>query len=142
MPKRKQSAIDAPKKFTSISIGVEVHCSDGIGGRVTRVITDPASRRGMDLVVREEKWPHTRRLVPIKWIVEATDTQIRLGCTKDELAKMGALVEINAYQKRYPPVSGCGDGHILWPHSFSVSAKPGPSKRPTNDGAYENKKEQ
>jgi hypothetical protein len=57
MPKRKQSAIDAPKKFTSISIGVEVHCSDGIGGRVTRVITDPASRRGMDLVVREEKWP-------------------------------------------------------------------------------------
>jgi hypothetical protein len=142
MPKRKQSAIDAPKKFTSISIGVNVHCSDGIGGRVTRVITDPASRRGMDLVVREEKWPHTRRLVPIKWIVEATGTRIRLGCTKDELAKMGALVEINAYQKRYPPVSGCEDRHILRPHSFSVSAKPGPSKRPTNDGAYENKKEQ
>jgi hypothetical protein len=105
VPKKKQRAVE--KSDTSenvggadIPVGAKVRCSDGIGGRVTQVIFNPVSHKVTDLVVKEDRWPQTKRMVPVKWVSKVKGGVIRLRCSCDELAKMGSFVEIGAYKKR------------------------------------------
>jgi sporulation protein YlmC with PRC-barrel domain len=102
MPKKKQRAVDTSDAFESV-VGVKVCCSDGIGGRVSQVIVNPVSQKVTDLVVKEDRWPQTKRMVPVKWVAKVKGGVIRLRCSRDELAKMEAFVEIGAYKKRNLP---------------------------------------
>jgi len=99
MPKKKQRAVDTSDTSESV-VGAKVRCSDGIGGRVTQVIVNPVSHKVTDLVVKEDRWPQTKRMVPVKWVSKVKGGVIRLRCSRDELAKMGPFVEIGAYKKR------------------------------------------
>jgi hypothetical protein len=102
MPKKKQRSGDTFDTSESV-VGAQVRCTDGIGGRVTQVIVNPVSQKVTDLVVKEDRWPQTRRMVPVKWVAKAKGRVIRLRCSRDELAKMGPFVEIGAYKKRNLP---------------------------------------
>lgn len=106
----KQKVVNVSDRFeamatTDINVGAQACCDDGIVGRVTQIVVDPMSQRVTCLVVREEKWPRAKYLVPIKWVAEATDGLIRLRCTRDELTTLESFAEINAYRKKYPPMS-------------------------------------
>ena len=77
-----------------LPINANVLCADGLGGRSTRVIVNPVTRKVTHLVVRERDLRRTERLVPIGRVGGTANDWIRLDCTRQELAKMELLVEI------------------------------------------------
>jgi uncharacterized membrane protein len=88
-----------------IPLDAEVQCSDGSCGETVCVIVDPDSIHVTHFVVKEDKRPHTQRLVPLEEVVETTPASIRLGCTKEDLQQMEPFlvqefrqIEIPRYQ--------------------------------------------
>ncbi len=62
-------------------IGTEASCSDGMVGRVTRVIVDPLAEKVTHLVIGPEHRRDADRLVPLD-LIDATAGQVRIGCTR------------------------------------------------------------
>ena len=76
-----------------LPISAKVECADGLGGRSTCVIIDPASQKATHLVVKEKRSPYVEHLVSIDQIAETTSGLIRLHCTMDRLAMLEPFVE-------------------------------------------------
>jgi hypothetical protein len=91
-----------------IPVRAKVQCADGPGGEATHVIVHPATKRVTRLVVREGRSPHVKRLVPFRFVEDATADQIRLRCTQQELSKMQTFLRTSfventpAYYGRSP----------------------------------------
>jgi sporulation protein YlmC with PRC-barrel domain len=68
----------------TITIGSTVTCSDGVAGRVVRVVVDPVARAVTHLVVEPEHRSGLGRLVPLAQ-VETSREGLRLRCTADQL---------------------------------------------------------
>jgi len=104
-------------EITHFTIGTEVFCSDGICGRLTRVVLDPVARTLTHLVVEPAHQRGTGRLVPLDLVASALDSgRIRLRCT---LARFEALE--NAEETRFlsaaPGEWGYGQRQmLLWPY--------------------------
>ena len=86
-----------------IPVGAKVQCSDGPGGDATRIIVHPATKRVTRLVVKEQHSPHIQRLVPFRYVEDASGEQIRLRCSSQEPSGMQTylktkLVESNVEQ--------------------------------------------
>jgi hypothetical protein len=62
---------------TEFAMGAGASCADGPGGRVIRVIIDPATEAVTHLVIEPGHWPAGARLVPLD-LVETTSDGIRL----------------------------------------------------------------
>ena len=74
-------------------MGAEASCADGPGGKVTRVIIDPATETVTHLVIEPKNWLGTAgRLVPLD-LVDATADGIRLRCTVEEFGRLEAAEE-------------------------------------------------
>ena len=69
---------------TPFTIGADARCSDGVCGRVTRVVVDPVARAVTHLVVQPGNWPGLGRLVPLDLVEGATPKEIQLRCTRAE----------------------------------------------------------
>jgi sporulation protein YlmC with PRC-barrel domain len=77
------------ERFT---IGAVATCSDGICGRVTRVVVDPVARAVTHLVVEPEHRLGLGRLVPIE--MASTDAgKVRLACTLAEFDTLDSAEE-------------------------------------------------
>ncbi len=76
-----------------IPINAEVHSMEGPYGRSLRVILDPVKEKVTHLVVRENEFPQTRKLVPVELVQVTSPQQINLKCTTDQLKKMDDFVE-------------------------------------------------
>jgi sporulation protein YlmC with PRC-barrel domain len=75
---------------TEFAMGAEVSCADGPGGKVTRVIIDPATGTVTHLVIEPKNWLGAAgRLVPLD-LVDATAGGIRLRCTVEEFGSLEA----------------------------------------------------
>ena len=74
----------AELKFT---IGVHARCSDGRCGEVRRLIIDPATDAVTHLVIQPGRQKQAARLVPAD-LVETTDGEIRLRCTRAEFDRL------------------------------------------------------
>jgi sporulation protein YlmC with PRC-barrel domain len=68
---------------TEFAMGAEASCADGPGGKVTRVIIDPATETVTHLVIEPKHHLAASRLVPLD-LVDATAGGIRLRCTVEE----------------------------------------------------------
>jgi sporulation protein YlmC with PRC-barrel domain len=103
-----------------IPIDAKVRCSDGLVGRSTLVIINPTTKKVTNVVVRGRKDPHTERLVPIRYVVEAGDDLIRLSCTRHELSKMREFVRTEFVQADLPDYEDFGhiDPYML--HAYVV----------------------
>ena len=73
--------------ITHFSIGTEVSCSDGVCGKLTRVVIDPVARTLTHLVVEPGHQRGAGRLVPLD-LVDSETGLIRLRCT---IARFEAL---------------------------------------------------
>ena len=62
-------------------IGSEVTCSDGVCGKLARVVIDPVARTITDLAVEPEHGKKDGRLVPIDHVTSAGN-EIVLDCTR------------------------------------------------------------
>ena len=72
---------------TEFAMGATASCVDGPGGKVSRVIIDPATETVTHLVIEPKHRLGVGRLVPLN-LVETTAGDIRLRCTVEEF---GAL---------------------------------------------------
>jgi sporulation protein YlmC with PRC-barrel domain len=104
-----------------IPINVGVQCADGLCGRLTYVVINPITRRVTHLVVREAETPHTERMVPVALVAETTPNLVRMGCTRDELAKMEPFIETEYIRTKGSgveplPVGYVPGEYVLWPY--------------------------
>jgi sporulation protein YlmC with PRC-barrel domain len=77
---------------TQFTIGEEVRGTDGVCGKVTRVVVDPVARAVTHIVVEPRHGRSIDRLVPLD-LVEATTDEIRLRATVAEFEKLGPAEE-------------------------------------------------
>jgi hypothetical protein len=76
------------------TIGAKASCSDGFCGEVTRVITDPATRKITHLAIEPKHRRELGRLVPLK-LVDTTAGDIRLRCTIAEFGELEPAEEVD-----------------------------------------------
>ena len=74
---------------TPFVIGADARCTDGVCGKVIRVVVDPVARAVTRLVVQPRHWPGLGRLVPVDLVDAATPKEIRLRCTRAEFDELG-----------------------------------------------------
>jgi sporulation protein YlmC with PRC-barrel domain len=72
---------------TEFAMGATVSCVDGPGGRVSRVIIDPANETVTHLVIEPKHWLGMGRLVPLD-LVDTRAGDIRLRCTMEEFGML------------------------------------------------------
>jgi sporulation protein YlmC with PRC-barrel domain len=77
---------------TEFAMGAEARCVDGPGGKVIRVIVEPATETVTHLVVEPRHRRGAGRLVPLD-LVDATADGIRLRCTVEEFGRLEAAEE-------------------------------------------------
>jgi sporulation protein YlmC with PRC-barrel domain len=74
---------------TPFVIGADAKGTDGVCGKVIRVVVDPVARALTHLVVQPRGWPGLGRLVPVDLVDAATPKEIRLRCTRAEFDGLG-----------------------------------------------------
>ena len=72
---------------TEFAMGATASCADGPGGKVSRVIIDPATETVTHLVVEPKHRMSLARLVPLD-LVDTTAGDIRLRCTVEEFGQL------------------------------------------------------
>jgi sporulation protein YlmC with PRC-barrel domain len=72
---------------TEFTVGVRTECSDGYCGELSRMLTDPATRKITHLVIKPEHRRQSDRLVPVE-LVDMTASDISLRCTLAEFEKL------------------------------------------------------
>ena len=77
------------RQFT---IGAKASCTDGHCGEVRRLIIDPATETVTHLVIQPGHRQEAGRLVPVH-LVETTDGEIRLRCTRADFDKLDHAAE-------------------------------------------------
>jgi sporulation protein YlmC with PRC-barrel domain len=74
------------------TIGARASCTDGHCGEVRRLIIDPATNTVTHLVIQPGHRQEAGRLVPVH-LVETTDGEIRLRCTRADFGKLDHATE-------------------------------------------------
>jgi uncharacterized membrane protein len=88
-----RAAINAEPAQYIISLGAQVHCTDGYGGNVTGLIVEPLARRLTHIVVQDFTAPPVEHLVSIVRVAGATHDQVTLDCTWETLAALEPFAE-------------------------------------------------
>jgi len=78
---------------TEFAMGAKASCVDGPGGKVIRVIIDPATKTVTHLVIEPKHRVGAARLVPLDLVDSAADG-IRLRCTVEEFGRLEAAEEM------------------------------------------------
>ena len=105
-----------------IPVDVNVECTDGLCGRSTYVLINPAHKEVTHLVVREADRLHTERVVPVDVVSETTPDVILLQCSRNEFNKMDPFIQREYIREEMPdsddrPVGYAGYGpFLLWPY--------------------------
>jgi uncharacterized protein YrrD len=107
---------------TDIPIKADVRCDDGVAGTSEAVIVDSLNQEITHLVVRERRFPHTERLVPVDLIARTTEDEIRLRCSTADVKKLdtfieGQFVEAPHGELSYPIAVGAAIPY-LWPFAY------------------------
>jgi hypothetical protein len=83
-----------------IPVKARVQCTDGPGGEATHLVVNPAAMQVTRLVVKETKAPHVERVVPFKFVEDGNADEIRLRCSRQEMAKMRLFVRTEIVETR------------------------------------------
>jgi sporulation protein YlmC with PRC-barrel domain len=78
---------------TELTIGARAHCSDGLCGKVIRIVIDPATRTVTHLAVEPNHHFERARLVPLD-LADATGSEISLRCTLAEFGNLDSAEEV------------------------------------------------
>ena len=87
---------------TEFTVGVRTECSDGYCGQLSRIITDPATRKITHLVIKPQHRLGSDRLVPVE-LVDMTADDISLRCTLAEFEKLQPAEEIDPAEAELIP---------------------------------------
>lgn len=116
--------------MTDIPIKAKVECSDGPCGSSTNVIVNPVTKKVTHIVVQDKSLPdNPTRLVPVEQVAGTTEKQIKLSCTKAEVAKMSPFIVTRLIRE-----SGAGQAY--------ASGEAYSSQYVLNDTAYDSVQEE
>ena len=101
-----------------IPTDVQVYCGEEMCGRSSYIILNPVTNQVTHLVVEQETFPPTDRLVPVSLISESTPHRITLNCSKAELGHMPHFTESEFIM----PEGSEENRLILWPYAVPESA--------------------
>lgn len=107
-----------------ISIHTEVHCTDGVVGKSTRIIVDLVTEQVTHIVVKTKE-SGSEYLVPLDMISAADREAIHLNCNKDEIAVLNPFHEayFNAYDSySSAPPTGVGPSQTLY-HPYRTAER-------------------
>jgi uncharacterized protein YrrD len=105
--------------MTDIRLGVDIMCSDGPCGKVSKVVVARASRRVSHIVVEDQDLlEQSTRLVSINKIASATSQQITLSCTKKELEEMQPFFVTRYIQNVDSEKAASLASNVYFPYSF------------------------
>jgi sporulation protein YlmC with PRC-barrel domain len=107
---RKEQKVEIP-------IGAEVYCTDGLCGRSTYVIIDPASERVTHLVVKEHGGKGEEWLAPLDLVLETTAHSIRLRCARARLAALEPFRETEYIKTTVPYMGYPPTGYMMEPYA-------------------------
>ncbi|MFP4349487.1 MAG: PRC-barrel domain-containing protein [Thermodesulfobacteriota bacterium] len=96
-------------------LNADVHCKDGRFGRSTHIILNPTSDKVSHVVVKEEKSPHSMRLLPVKWIKEATPELILVNGTRREVQSLDLFHQTDFVRRDVPHYRRDPKVTQLWP---------------------------
>jgi len=100
-----------------IPMNVDVKCSDGPGGRSCAIVLDPISEKVTHIVVKEKRFPHAKRLIPVDIIWQSTPRHIDLRCTMDQLSQAEPFVDTDyLLNDDIGTVAGMEGSLYLWPY--------------------------
>jgi sporulation protein YlmC with PRC-barrel domain len=89
--------------MADIAINVKVECTDGLCGKSTYVIINPVNHKVTHFVLRDKHLPdNPTRLVPVGNVAGATREQIKLNCTKADVAQMAPFFASNFIRESAP----------------------------------------
>ena len=77
---------------TPVTIGADASCTDGVCGKVTRVVVDPVARAVTHLVIEPKHRYYPARLVPLD-LIDATTGEVRIRCTLADFEELEAAEE-------------------------------------------------
>jgi hypothetical protein len=100
---------------TQYTIGAAVTCSDGICGKLNRVVVDPAARVLTHLVVEPKNRLQLGRLVPIS-LVEETAKEIRLRCSLSEFDALEDAEETRFLTEASEQLGYGAEEIFAWPY--------------------------
>jgi sporulation protein YlmC with PRC-barrel domain len=104
------------------AIGSEVGCSDGVCGKLTRVIVDPVKRALTYLVVEPAEGPSGARLVPAEYVnPDAPATAIILTCDRAAFERL-EYAQTEEFLPAQDDALGFGVEGTLWMPYFPVGA--------------------
>ena len=111
---------------TPFTIGADVSCTDGVCGKVIRLVIDPAARAITHLVVDRD---YQGRLVPLSLVdVDATTGTIRLRCTIAEFENLDpadkTVLQDSGDSRRDRDVLGLSRGSGVWTSSATWDTLP------------------
>ena len=85
-----------------ISINAKVYCQDTLCGHTQAIILDPDSEVITHVVVKENKTPHTQRLVPFDMIDASLANNVHLNCDETTFRGLLPFVETEYVQASVP----------------------------------------
>ncbi len=113
---------------TPFTIGADAICTDGVCGKVIRLVVDPVARAVTHLVAEPRHRPGLGRIVPLDLVDAATPTEVRLRCTRAEFDQLGVAEETDfaprASQDPYPGYSA--EQIYTWPYYSPIAAEGAP----------------
>ncbi|HKZ83692.1 MAG TPA: hypothetical protein VJ793_08550 [Anaerolineae bacterium] len=93
------------KRKKQLTLGAQVNCLDGKAGTLSRIITDPESRRPTYLVVKRGRLRSREIVVPVSLVAEVTPEAVTLDITRKALVDSPdyeVTVRKGRYQKPMP----------------------------------------
>jgi sporulation protein YlmC with PRC-barrel domain len=103
-----------------IPINASVFCTEGMCGKSTVVIINPKTKQISHVVVKDNRFPHEERLVPIDLVKETTSNSIQLNISQEELMKMDNFVEYEFIQTEEPYHQYSAPRYLVWPYVYPL----------------------
>ena len=85
-----------------VTIGADARGTDGICGKVTRLVVDPVAQAVTHLVIQPRHWPGLGRLVPLDLVDAATPKEVRLNCNRAEFDEFGSAEDTDFAPRANP----------------------------------------
>jgi sporulation protein YlmC with PRC-barrel domain len=101
-------------------LNADVHCSDGLCGRSSYVILNPATEQITHIVVKEKQPSRVERLVPVVLVSQTAAQVILLNCTLKEFSALEPFNQTEFVYGDLPHHATDPSLTLLWPYAVPV----------------------
>ncbi|MGE4538227.1 MAG: hypothetical protein AB7D37_14215 [Desulfovibrio sp.] len=90
-----------PEQAIDLALSAPVHATDGLVGSVERVIVNPETGKATHVVLREEAFPNTLRLVAEKYIAKTEGGALYLSISRKKAAECREYIQTDYYSPTF-----------------------------------------